>query len=138
MEDIISAPLMPTASMLFRRPSTLVFPEWFLNVPSGDMALAMLVCGNKGIKYFDESWSVYRKHQSGVTANHRGDWIHASRIYMYLRMIEYFKGSYKQSFLKVISAHMNSLSNFTFISKGDRKILFQLFPFKYLKIMFRF
>ena len=133
IDDIISAPLIPTASILFRRPSTFVFPDWIINVASGDMALAILVCGDMKIKYFDSCWSVYRKHQSGVTVNHRGDWIHSGRIYMYLRMIEYFKGFYKQSFLKVISAHMNSLSNFSLISKDDRKMLFQLLPFQFLK-----
>jgi len=121
IEDLIAAPLCPTASVVFRKPVNFIIPDWYHKVPSGDMALEILICGDKKIKYFDEIWAVYRKHSVGITATHRGDWIHAGRIFMYLRIYEHYSGRYKDSIAQVLRYHISQLKTWDQISKEDRE-----------------
>jgi len=126
IEDLIAAPLCPTASVVFRKPVNFIIPDWYHKVPSGDMALEIILCGDKKIKYFDEIWAVYRKHSGGITANHRGDWIHTGRIYMYLRIYEHYNGKYKDSIAKVLRYHISQLKTWDLISKEDTEKIFDI------------
>jgi glycosyltransferase involved in cell wall biosynthesis/SAM-dependent methyltransferase len=127
IEDLIATPLCPTASVIFRKPANFNLPDWFYKVPSGDMALQTLLCGDGKVKYFDECWAVYRKHSAGITAYHRGDWINAGRIYMYLRINEYYQGRYVDPIKKVIKSHLSQLKSTDLISEEDKKIISSMF-----------
>lgn len=137
MEDVIEAPLMPTASIVFRNTVDFSIPDSFHGVASGDMVLAMLLCGENKIKYFDVCWSTYRKHEKGITSNHKGDWIHANRIFMYMRMMEYYSFNYKTNFKKVILKHLMEMNSYNLISCRDRIKIFFLFPYIFFKILKR-
>jgi len=128
IQDLIASPLCPTASVVFKRPKDFIIPDWYLKVPSGDMALLMLVCDDFKIKYFNENWSVYRKHKGGITVNHKGDYIHAGRIYMYLRMLEHYNGRYADSITKIIQYHLDYLISLSCLSDEDQQKLFSLIP----------
>jgi len=128
ISDLIASPLCPTASVVFRRPPDMELPAWFPKVPSGDMALSMLICGDKKIKYFDENWAVYRKHASGVTVNHKGDYIHAGRIYMYLRILEHYMGKHIDDIKKMIGHHLENLVDLSSLEDSDRLTLRNLLP----------
>ncbi len=128
MSDLISSPLCPTVSIVCKRPENLNIPDWYFKVPSRDMALVMLICGDKKIKYFDENWAVYRKHSGGITVNHKGDYIHAGRIFMYLRILEHFNGKYGDDIKKMLIHHLDNINNLSSIEKNDRLKLFNLIP----------
>jgi glycosyltransferase involved in cell wall biosynthesis len=107
MDDLISEePLIPTASLLFRKTTPFIFPKWFSTIMNTDMALFIHTCGNGRIKYFDECWSVYRKHKGGVSNFITGDFKHSSRMKMFLLQMKYYQGGYRESFTKNISQHL--------------------------------
>jgi glycosyltransferase involved in cell wall biosynthesis len=127
-DDLLATPLCPTASIVFRRPSNFVFPEWFYQVMSGDMALESLVCKDRKIKYFDEFWSVYRKHASGITTSHFGDVIHSSRIFMYLRLMETLSLERNEVLDDVVKKHFKELGSLECFSSADLKVIFKRYP----------
>ncbi|MGP8217176.1 MAG: glycosyltransferase [Bacteroidia bacterium] len=54
-------------SVVFRnQPILKNLPTWYSNSPSSDWALLALVTGDKKIKYFSETMSVYRQHATGM------------------------------------------------------------------------
>lgn len=55
-----------TASVMFKKPEPLIFPDWIIKVPFGDLALYKIVSNNKKIQCINEVMSVYRIHDSGV------------------------------------------------------------------------
>jgi glycosyltransferase involved in cell wall biosynthesis len=57
---------MTTASVLFRKPEGFNFPNWFYNLPFGDMGLYKLVSKGKQIQCLDEVMCVYRVHDKGI------------------------------------------------------------------------
>ncbi|GAA4976076.1 glycosyltransferase family 2 protein [Algibacter aquimarinus] len=55
-----------TASVVFRNLEKEDLPNWFLNIPLGDMALYKIVSKNKKIHCLPEIMSVYRIHDAGL------------------------------------------------------------------------
>tara|TARA_R110002012_G_scaffold319389_2_gene539629 strand:+ start:12192 stop:12665 length:474 start_codon:yes stop_codon:yes gene_type:complete len=55
-----------TASVVFRKPLPMLFPDWFLNVPFGDQALYKIIAADKRIGCLNEFMSVYRIHPEGI------------------------------------------------------------------------
>ena len=127
-DDLLATPLCPTASIVFRRPSNFVFPEWFYQVMSADMALKVLVCKGRKIKYFDEFWSVYRKHPSGISMSHTGDVIHANRIFMYLRLMETLGLESNEVLDDVLTKYFKKIVSLEYFSSTDLKVIFGRYP----------
>jgi len=135
--DLISEePLIPTASILFRSREPIALPEWFDNTINSDMLLFILVCGKGKIRYFDECWSVYRKHIGGVSNLIVGNFKHLMRIRMFFQMMKYFRGDHRESFTKMIRHHFNNLNDLAGISLREHYSIFTLFPVLYLKKSF--
>lgn len=128
LSDLISSPLCPTASVVFRKPEVFEFPEWFNKVPSGDMALEAIVCGNSKIKYLDYFCSVYRKRPGGVTIFHRDDYIQKGRAIMYLGFLEYFDGDYKNEIRKVLKSHLVKINDWSLFTSSEISLFMKLFP----------
>lgn len=85
---------IPTASMVFR--NNFVFPEWFCNVASGDIALAMLLFEKGKFKLLREYMSVYRVEGQGVSVLHKGYRMIHYRAKLYSNLNEYFDYKYEK------------------------------------------
>ncbi len=134
IDDLISEEsLIPTASILFRNRAPIALPEWFDRFMNSDMVLFILVCGKGKIWYFDECWSIYRKHKGGVSNLIVGNFKHIMRLRMFYQMMKYFRGDHRESFTKVIRQHFNSLIDLTGLSLQEHYGIFTLFPVHYLK-----
>jgi glycosyltransferase involved in cell wall biosynthesis len=70
--DLLRQWFIPSASIFFRRYEGFEFPEWFLHVQSGDIALLLLISLRGSFKYLDEAMSVYRLHDKGLSTTHFG------------------------------------------------------------------
>ena len=81
-EDLIRQWFIPTASMVFVK-DRLEIPDWFKNVQSGDIALALLLSLKGPAKYLDEVMSVYRLHPNGLSNTHIGYNKFLSMCYLY-------------------------------------------------------
>jgi glycosyltransferase involved in cell wall biosynthesis len=70
-----------TSSYIFRK-SKFMRPEWFNQVASLDMAIFSVIASQGVTYYFQETFSVYRKHQEGITRHpfNRGYYLHFERI----------------------------------------------------------
>ncbi len=55
-----------TASVVFRRPEPFEFPEWFKQVPFGDLGIYKIVVQDQKIGLIEEVMSVYRIHDQGI------------------------------------------------------------------------
>lgn len=137
IDDLISEePLIPTASILFRNRAPIILPKWFDSVMNSDMVLFVLVCGKGKIRYFEECWSVYRKHIGGVSNLIVGNFKHLMRIRMFFQIMKYFRGDHRESFTKMIRHHFNGLNDLASLSLREHFSIFTLFPVHYLKKLF--
>ena len=57
---------LPTCSVMFKNGLLPEYPEWFLKVPYGDIALHVLHAHYGTIGFIDQEMAVYRKHSGGV------------------------------------------------------------------------
>lgn len=55
-----------TASVVFRKPDSFDFPDWFFKLPFGDLGLYKLVSKNKYLCALPDVMSVYRIHDGGM------------------------------------------------------------------------
>ncbi len=110
VEDLLLSPLMPTCSVVFRN-KKIKFPSWFYKIASADMALFVLMNDHKKIKFFPDVMSCYRKHDKGVSANHKNDWIHMNRIYMYKQFKDLLGKEYLDTINSVIKSHRNQINS---------------------------
>lgn len=55
-----------SASVLFKKPNSFVFPKWFTNIPFGDLALYKLVSQFGKFYCINEEMAVYRIHDQGI------------------------------------------------------------------------
>ncbi|WP_274475888.1 glycosyltransferase family 2 protein [Mangrovimonas aestuarii] len=55
-----------TASVLFRRPTNLEFPDWFYSLPYGDMGLYKLLANGDSFYGLRDVMAVYRVHDQGM------------------------------------------------------------------------
>ncbi len=137
MDDLISEePLIPTASILFRCNGPINFPDWFDGIINSDMALFILVCGTGKIRFFNESWSVYRKHQGGVSNLIHGKFKHSMRLRMFFKLMKHFNGIYRESFKKMIRYHFDKLNGFGNLYLHEHLSIFLLVPVYYLQKLF--
>jgi glycosyltransferase involved in cell wall biosynthesis len=69
--SLIERNIIPTASLIFRRTDILGFlKKYKLPVLSQSWALHLDIIKGSKFKYFNEVWSVYNDHPSGVSKNH--------------------------------------------------------------------
>nr|WP_321228535.1 glycosyltransferase [uncultured Psychroserpens sp.] len=80
-----------TASVLIRKPEIFNFPDWFYNLPFGDMGLYKMISQDKKIQCLDKMMCVYRVHDEGI----------------YSGLSEFKMQQNYQNFYKVISPILN-------------------------------
>lgn len=107
--DFLSDLHPPTASVVYRRPSSMNRPRWSLSVPSGDIVMFSMALGNAKARFFNWDGSAYRKHRKGITAGHRGDYIHVGRIITYLGLFSYHKGNFAGIIAATIRKHLHEV-----------------------------
>lgn len=82
-KDLLQQWFIPTASIVYRNYNDFVFPEWFKNCQSGDIALLLLLSLKGNFKYIDDVMSSYRLHNTGISNNHNGYNKVFSMIFLY-------------------------------------------------------
>lgn len=63
-DDLIFGHWVPTGSVVFRKSSLPVIPEWFLKIPMADWGLFLILLSRGPARYFDDVFSVYRVHNN--------------------------------------------------------------------------
>lgn len=100
-EDVIGDVHIPTSSLMFRRSALTDFPQkWFNNLHCPDRPIFLMLLSQGPGYYFNELWSVYRKHPNGFWTgqDYQAQWrIH---LQIYKLMGQYYKDRYKKSFCK--------------------------------------
>lgn len=112
MADVLTGPLMPTASVVMKNDFSKEFPDWFKRVMSADMALFILSVGNRKVRLLDGVMSAYRKHSGGITMYHKNNEIHLNRIYMYKKIKERHGDEFGVLIDAKIKEHISSLKGF--------------------------
>lgn len=100
-EDLICHVHIPTASLVFRRNMLGDFPpKWFGDLNAPDRPIFLMLAASGPGYYFNELWSVYRKHPKGIwTGQHyQSQWLTHLQIYKIMNL--HYKGKYKKSFCK--------------------------------------
>lgn len=109
LKDTLSTTaLFHTSSFMFRA-DTLKIPLWLKDVQSADMALFTIMASQGPLYRIDESMSVYRKNETGITNSIKQIEYHTNRI----KLFEYFKcflnGRENEEIKKVIDYHKKQL-----------------------------
>ena len=107
LSDLIKVQCMFHLSSFFYRSSVLAeIPQLFLNVPSSDLAIFLLVSSTGPIRHIPKPMSVYRKHDGGITNKslHKGVDLELNRINMH-KLIMRHLGTHKKEFHAVITKH---------------------------------
>jgi len=95
-KEIVGKWFMPTASLVFRKPNAIQFPEWFTTVAGGDVAMTSIFCNGGKVKYINEKMSVYRKHDGGITNYLLGIKLLKDRIYLLALLNNHFNNKYEK------------------------------------------
>lgn len=66
---LIGGAFLTTNSMVFRSEFIRNIPEWFINSPTGDFALSLILSTHGKVAYFDDVMSVYRRGVPGSWTN---------------------------------------------------------------------
>jgi glycosyltransferase involved in cell wall biosynthesis len=100
-KDVICDVHIPTSSLVFRRNGLSDFPpEWFNYTYCPDRPIFLLLLANGPGYYFNELWSVYRKHPNGFWTgqDYQSQWRIHLQIYKLLN--RHYNDRYKDSFCK--------------------------------------
>lgn len=118
-DDVFGPCFIPTASMLFRNIEEFTFPAWFSKVASGDIALAGLLSEYGYLGYNSDVMSLYRKHGTGISNTHRGEYMLWSRLQLFQYLNKHFDKKYNFYFLRecknLVLGYVLSFPLWTFI-----------------------
>jgi glycosyltransferase involved in cell wall biosynthesis len=103
---------IPTASIVYRKDRELIFPDWFHEVASGDIALIMLHYKFGKIKLIEDYMSVYRISGKGVSETHKGYEMIKHRTLLYYKLNEYYKDEYQKEIFDALFNVYISFSDF--------------------------
>ncbi len=70
-EDVLGPWFVPSCSCVFTNYPDFVLPAWFYNCKYGDLPFMLLLSLKGKFKYIDEVMSVYRLHDTGLSAVHK-------------------------------------------------------------------
>ncbi|MCS3796523.1 glycosyltransferase family 2 protein [Niastella sp. OAS944] len=97
--DVVCDVHIPTSSLVFRRSALTSFPQkWFNKLHCPDRPIFLMLLSNGPGYYFNELWSVYRKHPHGfwTAQDYQAQWrIH---LQIYKLMGQHYGDRYKESF----------------------------------------
>ncbi|HRP60108.1 MAG TPA: glycosyltransferase [Vicingus sp.] len=103
-----------TASVMFKKPEPLNFPEWFYKVPFGDLGLYKLVSNNKKIHCINEVMTVYRIHDSGVWSGINAKKSAENYLTFYLVIFSALTNEEKKEAKKKIRSLLRKLASLSF------------------------
>ncbi len=102
LEDTISElALFHTSSFLFKR-EFLVFPKWFSEVQSVDMALFTIIASKGPLYRIEDNMSVYRKNETGITNCIKENEYHTNRIELFKYFKSFLNGKENEK-IKIVS-----------------------------------
>ncbi len=132
LSDLLRATLCPTASVVFRKPENFSLPAWFGSMPFGDMPLFILVTGQKRIKFFNETWSAYRRHAGSESAQaDRGDVYTRGKISMYMYLYDGLPEKQKAGIPELLKKYINDLPGIMYLHPPERQFVRKLIPLFY-------
>lgn len=77
--DLSKNNIIPTLTAFFRN-KKIVFPDWAINAPLGDLILFLNIAKYGKIKYINEKWAVYRQNV-GVWHKNKLNYLEMSELY---------------------------------------------------------
>ncbi len=107
-DTISRTSLFHTTSFFFKR-KLLNIPNWFVRVQSSDMALFTLIANEGLIHRIDDSMSVYRKHEGGITNIISLLSYHKNRILLFKHLRGNCKPKTHSKIKEVIGYHQTEL-----------------------------
>jgi len=120
LKDTLSTvSLFHTTSFVFKH-KLLQTPSWFSKVQSGDMALFTIIASQGPLYRIDESMSVYRKNNTGITSGIDHITYHTNRIKLFEYLNTYLKGREREYSKYVIDYHRAQLQQQKKTSIKDR------------------
>lgn len=93
-EEVIGRHFMPSASLVFRLPKKVSFPEWILYIGSGDIALTSIFSAFGKSKFLEEPMCIYRKHPGGISRTRKGWNFFLLRIVLLYHLNSHFNYKY--------------------------------------------
>lgn len=103
-----------TASVMFKKPEPLIFPDWINKVPFGDLGLYKLVSNNKKIHCINEVMTVYRIHDSGVWSGINAKKSAENYLTFYLVIFSALTNEEKKEAKKKIRSLLRKLASLSF------------------------
>lgn len=103
-----------TASVMFKKPEPLNFPDWFYKVPFGDLGLYKLVSDNKKIQCINEAMAIYRIHDSGVWSGINAKKSAENYLTFYLVIFSALTNDEKKEAKKKIRSLLRKLASLSF------------------------
>lgn len=105
LKDTLSTTaLFHTSSFMFRS-TALIIPSWFQKVHSGDMALFTIIASQGSLYRIDDSMSVYRKNETGITNSVKEQEYHRYRIQLFYYFRTFLKGVEEDQIKNVVNFH---------------------------------
>lgn len=96
VDDVIKAWLMPSASIVFRKDLLYPLPSWFKEIYNGDYALQLLLILKGKFYFIDQLMSVYRQHETNLSATVNGSEVNKSLIQLFKLYDEYTNNEYSK------------------------------------------
>jgi len=107
LKDLAFKHYIPTCSLVFRAdamPNPI--PNWFANLPMGDIPLELMIASKGFTIYFSESMAVHMKHDNSLTANKKRRLNgRASYLYLYNNLRKKLGAKYWLIFTILITKH---------------------------------
>lgn len=101
--------LFHTSSFVFRR-YAFVFPEWFSEIISGDMAIFSIVAASGDLLKISEKMSVYRQNAAGITNTDRvREGYHKDRIFLIECLDQFHCGRFSEKAEEVVEFHKGEI-----------------------------
>jgi len=111
LSELVEWELCPTASVVARHRDWSAVPAWMLMAKSIDILLNVWQCqrGNKA-HFIPKSYSVYRRHEGGISRTHYGDGYHLNRLTGYLGIYEALEGDESEAIARVLAWHYQGIA----------------------------
>jgi glycosyltransferase involved in cell wall biosynthesis len=110
-EDTLGTTSIFHTSSLFFKKNAFIVPSWFFKVVSADMALFSIVSKEGMIGCIPEIMSIYRKHQGGITADDKTQFIryHSNRIKLIKYLNKFHDYRFKEKAAATLKFHQSYL-----------------------------
>lgn len=127
IEDMIDHWFIPSASMVFRKDLLFPLPAWFNQIYNGDYALQLLLAPKGKFYFINELMSMYRQHETNLTATVDTSQIKKSVIRLFDFYDEYTDHEYSKLIKRKLkklyrSSRFYRLKNFFVRSAIGKKI----------------